>query len=401
MAKDIIGKVRATLVELFTREIKLDDKNKNIYLNGENNLYPYEIERAINNSPTATRAADIMQRFISGEGVTNDVVVNSKKGYRLSDVVDMVAEDISTQNGSFIWVGYGFDPVTEKPFQQKLDLLDYSNTRISKEDDNEYKGKIYYKDYQSKNTFSKSRGADSEAWYYPYNPNPDIVIAQMKADARAGLKLKKDEEVTIEQMVKHYRGQVFYLNMTPKYKYALSKFDSVFNDADSEFRFSLYVNREMRTGFLGKVIAITQGLDEGEEDTVSEDLGKLLGAENVGSLLHLRTEQADTLDNVLKIEQIKAQIDDKMFVEQDKRIRRNILGAANNLPEPLIYAGEGALFGTSGDTYREMKLFYQEQTQKERKTIERTLKYLGFETNIIPLVDELKIIEQNATTNEN
>ena len=311
----------------------------------------------------------------------------------------MVAEDVSGQNGSFIWVGYGLESRgTQLPYQQKLDILDYSNSRISKEDDNEYKGKIYYKDYQVKETFYKSRSENTETWYYPYNPNPDIVIAQMKADARAGLGLKKEDDVTVEQMVKHYRGQVFYLNMTPKYKYALSKFDSVFNDADSEFRFSLYVNREMRTGFLGKVIAIIKGDDE--DGNAKKDLGKLLGAENVGSLLVLEAEQTDEVDKILKIEQLKAQIDDKMFVEQDKRIRRNILGAANNLPEPLIYAGEGALFGTSGDTYREMKLFYQEQTQKERKAIEKALKYLGFETKIIPLVDEEQIIEQNATTNK-
>ena len=69
MPKEVVGKIRATLVELYSRVIKVDKNDKNIYLNGENNLYPYEIERAINNSPTATRATDIMQRFISGEGV--------------------------------------------------------------------------------------------------------------------------------------------------------------------------------------------------------------------------------------------------------------------------------------------------------------------------------------------
>src|SRR5690606_10246214 len=231
--------------------------------------------------------------------------------------------------------------------------------------------------------FYGTRNDNKKQWFYPYNPNPDVIIAQMKADAKKGT---GREDVTIEEMVKHYRGQVFYLNMTRKYKYALSKFDSVVNDADSEFRFSLFVNREMRTGFLGKVIAIIKGEDE--DNTVEKDLGSLLGAENVGSLLAIRAEQTDEIDKVLKIEQLKAQIDDKMFVEQDKRIRRNILGAANNLPEPLIYAGEGALFGTSGDTYREMKLFYQEQTQKERKAIEKALKYLGFETKIIPIIKE-------------
>ena len=65
-------------------------------------------------------------------------------------------------------------------------------------------------------------------------------------------------------MVKHYRGQVYYMNLTPRYKYALSKFDSTYNDADSEFRYGLYINRAT-TGFLGKTIAITQGLDETDE----------------------------------------------------------------------------------------------------------------------------------------
>lgn len=377
----MVGKIRASLVELYTRVIKVDERNNKIYLNGEDNLYPYEIERFLNNSPTATRATDIMQRFISGQGVESDMVVNIKKNYLLSDIVDMVSEDISEQNGSFIWVGYGFDE-NINPISNKLDMLDYSNCRISKEDDNEYKGKIYYKDWQ-KRTMYANRNDDSSTWYYPYNPNPEVIIEQMKADARKGT---GREDVTIEELVRHYRGQVFYLNMTRKYKYALSKFDSVVNDADSEFRFSLYVNREMRTGFLGKVIAILKGEDE--NDTVKKDLATLLGAENVGSMLLLNAESNDNINEILKIDQLKAQIDDKMFVEQDKRIRRNILGAANNLPEPLIYAGEGALFGTSGDTYREMKLFYQEQTQRERKTIERTLTMLGFPTEIIPLVDE-------------
>src|SRR5690606_25862121 len=150
----------------------------------------------------------------------------------------------------------------KNPIPNKLDTLDYSNCRISKEDDNEYKGKIYLKDWNAKKGFGTRSSTNDKQWFYPYNPNPDVIIAQMKADARKGLGLKKDEPVSVEQMVKHYRGQVFYLNMTRKYKYALSKFDSVVNDADSEFRFSLFVNREMRTGFLGKVIAIIKGEDE-------------------------------------------------------------------------------------------------------------------------------------------
>src|SRR5690606_31706538 len=142
----------------------------------------YEIERFINNSPTATRATDIMQRFIAGEGVVEDIIVHAKKNYYLSDIVYMVAEDVSEQNGSFVWIGYGFDPTKGKnPIPNKLDTLDYSNCRISKEDDNEYKGKIYLKDWNAKKGFGTRSSTNDKQWFYPYNPNPDVIIAQMKA----------------------------------------------------------------------------------------------------------------------------------------------------------------------------------------------------------------------------
>lgn len=381
-------KIRATLVELWTRVINVNEKNNNIYENGSNNLYPYEIERVINNSPTAKRASYIMSKFISGRGVTNDRIVNRKKNYYLSDIVSLAAEDVSNQYGVFFWVGYGIDD-DGNIAPNKVDVLDYSNCRISKEDDNDYKGKIYVKDYSKVSKgFGSRNNENSEKWYYPFNSNKEAVYAQMVSDAKERRDKKDDSEITIQEMVTAYRGQVFYLNLTPRYKYALSKFDSVYNDMDSEYRFGLYVNTQMREGFQGKVAIITQGLDDEEEKDIKKDFSKWLGAENSSSLYHMNVEGLEDLSNAFRVEQLKPQLDDKLFVENDKRIRRNVLGSANNLPEPLIYAGEGALFGTSGDTYREMKLFYQEQTNNERNAIEKALKYIGFETQIIPIVEE-------------
>ena len=61
---------------------------------------------------------------------------------------------------------------------------------------------------------------------------------------------KKDMRVTIgQEMIKHYRGQVMYLNLTPKYRYAISKFESVFNDLDTEYRIGVYCNTMTRSGF--------------------------------------------------------------------------------------------------------------------------------------------------------
>ena len=107
--------------------------------------------------------------------------------------MDLAASDVALQNGSFF--GLGTELMIMEIFQQKLDLLDYSNSRISKEDDNEYPVKVYYKDYQKKETFY-NRNETSSTWYYPYNPNPEIVAEQMRADARRGLGLKKMIPVT-------------------------------------------------------------------------------------------------------------------------------------------------------------------------------------------------------------
>lgn len=381
-------KLRATLVELWNRVTAVNEKDDNIYENGENNLYPYEIERVINNSPTAKRACSIMSKFIAGKGVANDRIVNKKKNYNLSDIVNIASEDIAYQNGVFFWVGYGVNE-EGKFIPNKLDVLDYSNCRISKEDDNDYKGKIYVKDYSKVSKgFGNRSNDEKKKWYYPFNPNQEAIKAQMLADAKERRDKKDTSEITIKERIQAYRGQVFYLNLTPRYKYALSKFDSVYNDMDSEYRFGLYVNTQMREGFLGKVAIITQGLDDEEEKNIKADFSKWLGAENSSSLYHMSVEGVEDLQNAFRVEQMKPQIDDKLFVENDKRIRRNVLGSANNLPEPLIYAGEGALFGTSEGTYREMKLFTQEQTLSERLSLEKTLKYLRFETQIIPIVEE-------------
>jgi len=394
----IVKKVRAQLVELYTRIISEPKERNDIYTNGEDNLYPYENDRAINNSPTATRASQIMSKFISGNGVVKDVLVNTKKQLMLSDVVDLISEDVAKQNGAFIWVGYGLNE-SGAISAKTLDVFDYSHCRESKEDDNDYKGKIYVKDYSEKKGFFvfRNNGSQSKKSYYPYNPDKSIIKAQMLADAKAKLKKDEGENYTVDELVRCYRGQVFHLNFTPRYKYALSKFDSVYNDMDSEYRFSLYVNTQMREGFLGKTVVVTQGLDEESEKVVKADLAKWLGAENSGNMYHLSVEQTEDLANVIRIDQLKPQMDDKLFVENDKRIRRNILGAANNLPEPLIYASEGALFGTSADAYTEMKKFYQEQTEKERDKIEKTLTNLGFDTiikPIIPIQDDIKTIKE-------
>ncbi|MDV4026825.1 hypothetical protein CMT52_21120, partial [Elizabethkingia anophelis] len=70
-------------------------------------------------------------------------------------------------------------------------------------------------------------------------------------------------------------------------------------------------------------------------------------------------------------------------------LRQNITGNFNNIPEPMVYAGTGALFGTSASAYVEMKKFYWEQNEYERFKLEKALTMLtGYTINFLPIVSE-------------
>ena len=234
-----VKKIRAQLVEMYHRLIPVNtDKDGKVYWNGEDNMYPYEIETVISNSPTAVRASKIFGNYISGKGLTNeeqDIIVNPKKNYKLSRVAYIKAQNFAKQGGSWDHVGYGLtdDLLSVKP--KTLDILDYPKCRFKKEDDDGNKGMIVYSDFKEKKTwlgFKKKK----EKEFYPFNPNPDIVIKQIKADYLEKNPDADISEKTLQDMLPYYRGQVFYDNLTPEYKYALSPFDAVYNHCDTEYR---------------------------------------------------------------------------------------------------------------------------------------------------------------------
>src|SRR6188768_3493800 len=132
-----IGKYRAKFVELYRRVVPLaESKDDSIYYNGENNLYPNEIELAILNSPTGKSASKIFAKYISGKGVEFDTVVNETKNYNLSTIVKIASTNIARQYGVFFHIGQSINGgLTLSPV---LDVLEYTKVRIGKEDDNDY-----------------------------------------------------------------------------------------------------------------------------------------------------------------------------------------------------------------------------------------------------------------------
>jgi len=383
--------IRATLIELFSRIIPLkeDKKDGDVYWNDVDNLYPNRIERIVNNSPTASRASRIMGKYISGKGLvleSQDVIVNKAKNYKLSNVISICGQNMAKQGGVFIHVGFGLNDDLTGVVARSLDVLDYTKCRIAKEDDDKYDGKIYYRDYCEKKTFGNNKKTD-EKWFYPFNKNKDVILAQIKSDYEE----KKGEPTeNIAEMLPYYKGQVFYLNLTPEYKYALAPIDPNYNDADTEYRISLYENREVRGGFLGKTAIITQGIDEEQIDAVNKNISLWMGAdgEDTESLFRLDLATAEDITKTMHVLQLKPNLDPKLFSEMKKDLKVSILGAFNSIPEILVLSNSGTLFGTSGEAYEQAKIFYNEQTEDERWKLSETLTYLGFPCEIKPIIQK-------------
>lgn len=391
------GTYRAKNTELFNREIVANSNSSDkIYSRDADNLYPLRIEKVINNSPTGRRCANLMAKYITGKGNADNYLVG--KGVYINDILRKAGRCIAYQYGVYFRLKYVLDAERSQAESApaykvgSIEVLDYVVMAKSKEDDADYPGKLYA---LSDDNEGGINGNDEEMkWYYPYNRNSKVIRAQMLKDCKD----KDIENPTFEELIKNYRGQVYYMNLTPEYVYALPLADAVYNDMDTEFRISNYNNTQTRKGFLGKTVITKYEEDEEDEEAFDEEVAEFLGSENSSTVFTVSVPQniETDLDKAFIVTQLKPQFDDKLFDSTIKNLRQNIMGAFNNAPEPLIFSGSGSLFGTNAETYKEMKLFYWEQNEDERSMLEQTLKMFGYEVDIIPVVIETKTENTNG-----
>jgi hypothetical protein len=381
--------LRATNIELQSREISISNDDAKIYNRDYDNNYNLRLEKVIRNSPTGNRCANMMAKYIVGNGVDSNDVVNLK-GETINDIADLASNEISTNYGVYFFISWKFDVDFDslKPIfvRSNLKVLDSILMVKSKTDDDGFPGKFYELEMVSKKETFKKIDKNTR-WFYPYNEDKKVILQQMKNDCL----LKGISEPTPTELVQNYRGQIFYLNLTPKFHYALPPWDSVYDDMDTEYRISRYNNTQARGGWLGKTIV--KKFDGGDEDNkdFNAELKKNLGSENSADVMviDIPENSTDDLSKVFVVEQLKAQFDDKLFESTKKTLRENISGNFNNTPSVLIFAGDGNLFGTNSEMYLEAKKFYWEQNEYERFKLEKTLsKLTGKEVKFLPIVKE-------------
>jgi hypothetical protein len=357
-----IGKFVASIVELFSRKVVPTGEDR-IYSQDSDNLYPNRVELVQKNSVTASAASKKMRAFIVGRGFVNkefnELVVNTKTGMKGYQFLNKVAKSLSTHRGVFVHVNYDiFGSVNY------LEVLPYKKMRKSKEDSNGFPGCYYMKDWEDEGKgFSKSD--TSCRWFYPFNRNDEVILQQRAADVAD----KKRETSDESNLVTDYRGQVFYLNLDDDQVYSDAWIDPVYNDCDSEYRFSLYTNSNVRNGFLEKTILVANGLDEESAEELAKDVKGWLGAENTASV-YLFTPQGEIEDpeKLFTTVSLKGNFDTKRFDTDKESISNNIRKAFLCIPKILIDQTE-SVFANSGEALKQAVSYYNEETLHLREAV--------------------------------
>lgn len=352
-----IGKFVASFIELFNREVKAVGEH-DIYNNDEDNLYPNRVELVERNSVTALACSNKLKAFITGLGFVNqdfnELVVNPKKGIKGYQFLNMVSASLGTHRGVYVHVTYDIEGDIKS-----LDVLPYKKVRISKEDSDGHPGKAYFDDWSK----PKRIGDNDRVWFYPFSK--DSYLEQMMHDA----KLKKIDPTDLEAVVKNYRGQVFFLNLDDFEIYPFAWVNSVYNDADTEYRYSLYRNTNYRSGFLGKTMIIPNGLDEESREEFDKVVKQWLGVENTGSVLVINPDkQYDDPSKVIQTVELKGNYDSKQFENDERAIENKIRKAYLSIPKILIDP-EDSFFSSSGEAFREAVKYYNAETKFIRERI--------------------------------
>lgn len=385
---------RARLIEMQKRQTPLSTgKGENIYLNGSNNAFPNEVEGVIINSPTAYKCAEITKKYLAGAGIAdgyNDVIVDKQKHTKLSKFIRVASKDLAYHGGVYIHVSYGIDDNGDI-VAKGMKVLDYSKCRISKQDHHGNHSKVIYKDYNNQRNLFNSKN-ENDTWFYFFNHDQNVIMAQIKNDFKLRNN-KKQNEADISEMIRSYRGQVFYLNLTPEYIYSLPKIYSVYNDADTEYRISLYNNKMSRSGFVGKTIIVKREGDEDEAEAFDEVAKGMLGVDNADSLMIYEVENnVEDIDQAFKVIQIKPQFDDKLFSETRTSIKQAIIDAYG-VPELLVSVQDNSLFGASAEAFKNAEIRFDNELFFERKELEDAIEMIGFPCKI-------KTLTQNKTTGD-
>jgi len=344
---------RSNVVKIETKNIiKYDDK-LGIHSYGIDNQYPNRMESLIDNSTTGKSCVGIINKFIRGEGFNipknlKNIIVgrNGIHIMKLNNLLKRASREISYFNGLFIHLNYNLNYEVSS-----VSILPNIYTRLGQIDDNGFVNKIYYSEEYNANT--KKTDLIS---FDIYNPDKEIIRNQI---LKAG-------------GINKYNGQVLYYNFDEYGIYPLSNIDVVAEDADTERQIQIFKNKDLRSGFFTKYLVKTTPFESDQERAAFlKNLKEFSGADNLTPFMLIEQEFNSNPDlDGMKLEEVKQNVDDKIWEHYESSIANNIRKSVGNIPPVLIDSKESALIGGNGGDMIAAIDFMNNQTFDHRETLE-------------------------------
>lgn len=350
------------------KTIKVDNL-RGVMMCGKKNDYPYIIEKLINGSITAKAAADIYAKFLVGNGfneIVNKIVIGKddrNKPVTVLGLLTKVAHQKSRHYGSFIHCNQNLERKNVN-----LSLIPFKYCRFAKIDDSGYTSKIAVYDNWDKHESFKS---EKIKWYNVYNVNQEAFNAQ----------IAELPGESIEEKVRHFKGQVYFSFLDNQYLYPLSPFDACYLDMDTENQISIFKNNMTRNGMLKKtVLRLAEPSSPEDLQQLKDELKKWQGAEGP-TMLTLFDDLDPTTGEIkptgsFKIDTIDSNIEPEAFGNWQKDLANNIRKSMKALPALLIDYEEGKLSTTSGESIIQATNFYNSITKDDRNALSEMFKEL-------------------------
>jgi hypothetical protein len=373
------------------KSIRKEDKGVNGLMTfGENNDYPQVIEKAINGSVTAKAAANIYAKFLTGQGFENEAINNIQVGtdsrgkkITMLSLLRQACMSVANNNGFYVHCN-------ENLSREVVDvhLKPFKNCRFAKPDDTGYSAKILVYD----------------------NWDKDRSRRYKKEDIKEFNVFNLDDKVFTEQInnvggIEKFKGQIYFQFLDNDFFYPLSPFDSAFLDCDTEDQISLFKNRTIRNGFFDKtVFSIIPGGTEEEQEAYVDKVKSLLGPDGDTSLV-VETDVDDQgnidTEKAIKIDTIKANINDKLFENWEKNLSNNIRKAVKGIPAILIDYEESSLGTTSGEAIIQATNYYNALTKDDRSLISEAFEeiFKNFKNDLLKNNENWEIKELNLIDN--
>jgi len=344
------------------RVVLPDYKKEQIEAYDADNSYPQRIRDAVNASGVAKACTEIFARYIFGDGIADAVLskrVVDRKGTTLDKLIRKCVDDYG------LWYGFAVH-VKYNAFGEAIGYyhlpFEFCRKGVLKKE-----GLIAVYDNWDKRDMNTPYNSAKIEYLHPYNPA--TVLSEINSC----------EGETIEEKMKHYKGQVFYYSRLGN-EYPLAPSDPVIEDVQTTYQIKLFKNKNIRTNFMASHMFVHKGSfeSETEREDMIKSLERFQGAEMAGNIMLI---EADTNEQVPTLQPFTIQNNDKLWEFTESSTVNNIV--QNYLiPPVMIGILQSGKLGTANEI-NDAQQFYNSHTASDRLIFEEEFTRLMGQTVVL------------------